>query len=247
MRIATSAFLGLVLTLAPAGAETPRKTWAFASLSWVKRTALEPGAPANGQPFPVEAPALARALGSVTLVQGGREEPLFSAKEAEQASRALAEALAAARPDEDLELVSSAKRSEGFLGSVTSVTARVFVRDGSLNLIVHDARLDLPFRYYQMGWMPSYEIGGRARAGDEVLRAGGARQVRPDWVALSLAPAPPPPVAPAPAAQPPASAAPAPAVTSLEDKLRALKRFRDQGLITPAEYERKKQELLKDF
>jgi hypothetical protein len=82
---------------------------------------------------------------------------------------------------------------------------------------------------------------------------------RRNWIAFPLAalaeakpklpetPAPQPlgqaPAAPATA---PAAPAPAPAVPerSVEDRLRELKSLRDQGLITPQDYEQKKQEIL---
>lgn len=57
----------------------------------------------------------------------------------------------------------------------------------------------------------------------------------------SPAPAAPPP-APVPAAPPPAPAAPAP--PSAEDKLRSLAKLRDDGIITPEDYEAKKAEIL---
>jgi hypothetical protein len=60
----------------------------------------------------------------------------------------------------------------------------------------------------------------------------------------------------APPAAPPAASAPSPApgtqgtpgeVSPLEEKLRVLKKLRDDGLISDADYEAKKQELLKNF
>jgi hypothetical protein len=51
-----------------------------------------------------------------------------------------------------------------------------------------------------------------------------------------------------PASPPVSEVAPAPTAPSgLEDKLRTLKKLRDDGLITEADYEMKKQELLKGF
>jgi hypothetical protein len=70
-------------------------------------------------------------------------------------------------------------------------------------------------------------------------------------VALSLTPEPPvsPPAseaAAAPAAPPPAISAPS-ASSQFEEKLRTLKKLRDDGLISESDYEMKKQELLKGF
>lgn len=67
----------------------------------------------------------------------------------------------------------------------------------------------------------------------------------------SPAPAPsatvPPPAAPGTQSIVPAPPGPPAAVSPLEDKLRELKKLRDEGLITDADYEAKKQELLKNF
>ncbi|HXZ26282.1 MAG TPA: SHOCT domain-containing protein, partial [Nitrospiria bacterium] len=67
----------------------------------------------------------------------------------------------------------------------------------------------------------------------------------------SPAPAPsatvPPPAAPGAQSIVPAPPGPPAAVSPLEEKLRELKKLRDEGLITDADYEAKKQELLKNF
>lgn len=65
--------------------------------------------------------------------------------------------------------------------------------------------------------------------------------------APAAAPPPPAVVAPAPAAPagPSAASAPAPTPQDPEERLRRLKDLRDKGLITPEEYERKRQEILK--
>ena len=143
------------------------------------------------------------------------------------------------------------------------MTARVFCRDGNLNLIVHDTRLDFMRVYFMDFRMPDFQYGSRAQAGGAVLHAAGAEARRPDWLVLPLgtalraaeAPIAAPPVAQPPAPAPAAITAPTPAAApppvastaSLEDRLRALKRLRDQGLISEADYTRKKQELLKDY
>jgi hypothetical protein len=67
-------------------------------------------------------------------------------------------------------------------------------------------------------------------------------------VAPPAATAPPAVVAPAPAAPAGVSAAPtapAPSAQEPEERLRKLKDLRDKGLITPEEYEKKRQEILK--
>ena len=78
---------------------------------------------------------------------------------------ALVEALANARPDQDLALVSSARHEDNTFYGITAVTARLFVVDGHLNLIVHDARADFYDTARGSGMAPHFTIGSRtARA-----------------------------------------------------------------------------------
>lgn len=77
------------------------------------------------------------------------------------------------------------------------------------------------------------------------------QKLEPAAVTPSLSPATPQPHAPlmepaAPLIVPGALGTPG-AVSPLEDKLRVLKKLRDDGLISDADYEAKKQELLKNF
>lgn len=238
---------------------SPRRSWELTQFTWIKRKPAEKGAPANGHPLRVDPAALARALGSVRFIAGAGEEALFAPAEAEALAKPLAEALSLAEPGEDLELLSTSKRDAGFFGKSLGVTARVFALDGRLNLIVHDSRMDFMDVYVQDFRMPSFVFGSRTAAGSVVLKAASAELRRPDWVVLPLtaAAATAPVVAQPPAVQPPAvqplaiqppATRPRPASTpSLEDRLKELKRFREQNLISEEEYAKKKAELLKNL
>ena len=258
----------------PAQAAPPsnRQRWDLTLFSWVRRSPAEPGAPANSQPLRVSAAALEQALASVQLVLPKEDEPLFDRSEAAGLSKVLAEALALAGPGEDLELVSTAKRGGGFFSDSLTVTARLFVQEGKLNLLVHDARLDVVFKYNLDFTMPKFEFGSRTKARAVVLRAEEGEARRPDWIVLPLPPptvkaaptstpvtvaptpvAPSPvlpaavaPVAPAAPAPPRPESAPAPSST-LESRLFRLKQLRDQNLITEEDYAKRKQELLKEL
>ena len=257
-RFAPSA-LALLLIPGPLAFASATRTWAFAPFSQLTRAKAEQGAPPNGHPLRVEPVALAQALGSIRFLAGARESPLFIPEELAPMAAALSEALALAEPGEDLELMSTRKREAGFLAGSTAVTARVFVQDGMLNVIVHDTRLDYRNEYNLENRMPTFEYGSRARQGPVVLKA--AQTHRADWVVLPLEGAPaaaPGPASPAPPSQAPTShaappvvvlPAPPPAATpaSVEEKLKGLKRLREQNLITEEEYVRTKQELLKDY
>jgi len=250
--------LVLLTVLAPLSARGPRRQWDFAPYSHLKRTEAEKGSPANSQPLRVAPETLAKILISVNFQEGEAEGTLFLPAEADAVSRALAEALALIGPGEDLELLSTWKRDRSLMGSALGITARVFARDGRINLIVHDSRLDWVLASTMTPNTPSFNFGSRAAAGKVFLRAPGVDSHRADWLVLPILPAPAEstPASASAAPEPgPATAAPnavAPAskrgsAPSIEDRLRDLKRFRDQNLITEEEYAQQKQELFKEF
>jgi len=242
MRMLAAVLPLLLLQGAPPALAAPpeaKRVWDFAPYSSVRRVPAEPGAAANDQPVTADYEGLRQALESVRLVSPRAEEPLFIAKEAALIARALVEALAIARPGEDLALVSTHKRETALLAAPTAVTARVFVQQGRLNLVVHDARLDYMERFTVETTMPEFTFGSRTKAGAVLLKAPGAASRRADWVVLPItAPAPPVPAA--------AAAAPAPPPSQLE-RLRRLQEARDQKLITEDEFARRKAELIKEF
>jgi hypothetical protein len=243
---------GVPASAAPTGS---RQSWELSPFSWIKLKPAEKGAPANDHPLSVEAAVLTQALGTVRLASGSKVEPLFDPAEAADLGKVIAEAFAVAEPGQDLELLSTAKRGTGFFTQSVSVAARIFLQEGRLNLIVHDARLDVVFLYGIESRMPLIEYGSRTRPSPVVLRAAGAEARRPDWVVLPLVAGVPTTAAtPATAAplkvQPPSLPLPSPQPsspppTSLEDRLRSLKRLLEQDLISREDYEKKKQELLK--
>lgn len=257
MNSAAAMLAVLLATPGLTAADSPRRSWELSPFSWIKRSPAESGALPNSHPLQVDEAALVQALGAVRFAAGGKDQPLFAPVEVAELGKPLAEALAQAEPGEDLLLLSSSKREAGFFGKSLTVTARLFAREGRLNLIVHDTRLDFVEIYFHTFIMPSFNHGFRARPGAAVLRAAGAESRRSDWIALPLAapvaaaaPAPIPVLAPAaaaaptPVAAPPIAAKPA-APVNLEERLRELKRLRDLDLISADEYAKKKAELLK--
>lgn len=226
----------------PAAPPKDRKLFQAALFTWVRRVPAEKGAPANGFPVRVDPASLARALAGVNVVARGKAEPLFTQEELGKLCGALADAFAAAQPGEDLELLSTSKRVSNLLEISTGVTARAFVLDGKLDLIVHDARMDFLEAYNVVGQQPNFDYGTRARPSGVVLQVSGGEVRRPDWVVLPL-PAAPAAGAPAPLPPPPSAAAP----PSLADRLRGLKEARDQNLLTEEEYKQKREDLLKAY
>ena len=253
----------MMLTLAlagglPACAGEPDQTqWKLANFTWVKRVPAEAGAEPSTHPAPLTEAALVEVLGSVKLLSDGQEAPLFEQAELKGLAKALSEAFALARPGEDLVLLSTSRRGGGFMDPALGLTARLFVREGALNLLVHDARLDFMGRYSADRTLPDFAYGARKAASPVKLQAPGARALRADWLALPLAaPATGTTPATAPAAAPVPVSAAQPTPPGLRDpafyeaqiqKLRALKQLRDENLITEAEYKEKRGAILKTF
>jgi hypothetical protein len=251
----------LLLTFGAASstrAAAPDRTqWKLANFTWVTRVAAESGAAANAHPASLSEAAITAALGPVLASIDGRSVPLFAKDELAGLTKALHEAFALAKPGEDLILLSSNKRGGMFMEVAQGITARLFVREGALNLIVHDARLAFLDRYYAENTLPKFEYGSRKTASTESLQAPGATRLRGDWLALPLiaAPVPAPSVAvtvATPLATAP-TAAPAPPATTRDaafyeaqtQRLKALKKLRDENLLTEAEYQEKREAILK--
>jgi len=249
---------------------TGRQLWRISDYSHVELVAREPGSPENQHPWTVERETLRSWLQQVNFLRNGAAKPLFASDELSNIVPAIVEAFANARPDQDIALVSSAHHEDNSFFSITAVTARLFVVDGHLNLIVHDARVDFYDAARGSGMAPHFTIGSRTSEGSWPVRSAGATNKRADWLVLGdvppappiapvapIAPAAPPvaapqppapaavmPVPPAPPAVAPAAPAPSP---DAEQRLLTLKRLYDKGLITKSEYEKKRAEIIKEL
>jgi Short C-terminal domain len=254
---------------------TGRQLWRISDYTTVELVAREAGAPANQHPWTIEPNTLHALLQQVQVIRSGAAKPLFAIDELSAIVPALTEALAHARPDQDIALVSSARHEDNTFFSITAVTARLFVVDGHLNMIVHDPRVDFYDTARGSGMAPHFTVGSRTAEGTAPVQSPSAANKRGDWLVLSAASAPvaapaapvAPPVAqvvapvapaapavmpapPAPAAvvvAPPAPAPAAPAAEDAEQRLTQLKRLYDKGLITKSEYEKKRQEIIKSL
>jgi len=249
-----------VLLLTTLVAAAPGQTqWKLDPFTWVKRTPAEAGAPANAQPAALSPAALQAALGPVRVTVDGKEEALFAADELQGLAKILGEAFAAIQPGEDLLLLSTHKRGGGFLDLPLGLTARLFVREGALHLLVQEPRLVFMDRYTVDRTVPTFVYGSRAKASGATLQAPGATRLRPDWLALPLvamsAPAATPVAATAPmvpkAAPAPVLAAPSPATRDAAfyeaqtQRLKALKKLREENLLSEPEYQEKRDAILK--
>ena len=198
--------------------------WTIGDYSWVQLADKERGAPDNQHPAAISSEQLRTLLGSVQTTVDGKTSSLFSSFELGDVAGALSKAFAAAKPGDDVLLVTSA-RHEGFEFTPHAVTARLFVQGGALNLIVHDARYDFFNQTRGSNRPPNFTFGSRESAGADPLGSNLGANRRKDWLALNVAasatvaapavqvPGPitpagvAPPAAPAPAAVAPGAAA----------------------------------------
>lgn len=226
--------------------QTGPVAWKVAEYSAVRLVPIEPAAAPNQHPARLEPEQLRAQLAAIRVNAGGRlPEPLFSRDELDELLPAIVIALRGAQPEQDLVLLSTSRRGASFLAPPLSVTARLFMQDGALQVLVHDIRLDVTNAYRSTRLLPELNFGSRSAAAAVELSGLGLAQRRPDWLALQPgAPVPAVATAPVPAA-PPSVAAPAPA--SLEQRLRTLKSLHAQGLISDEDYAHKRRELLGDL
>jgi len=243
--------------------EAPRWQWKLGDFTWIKRQPAEPGAVANAHPVRIDAEALRQELSAIRFISGADSKALFDKDELVPLLEAFREALAVAGPGDDLVLLSTHRRGGGFLSTPYGLTARFFVLEGGLNVIVHDTRLEFLDRYHGMQVLPEFLFGSRATASGVELQSPTASSKRKDWLSIPLerlvAPqrlpaavlvAPPPKASPAPAPSMPEAAPKAKDAAFFEEqekRLRALKRMREENLITEEEYQQKRREILQNL
>ena len=161
----------LLAPLAGSPASPDQALWKLGSFTWVKLVPAEPGASPNAQPVAISPEVLQATLGPVLAKDDGEDIPLFGRKELLELSKALSEALSLAQPGEDVALLSTSRHGHGFLERATGLTARLFVRDGALNLIVQDARLNFLDSYQMDNLEPTFTYGSRQAASKASLQA----------------------------------------------------------------------------
>ncbi len=184
---------------------TGRQLWRISDYTTVELVAREPGTPDNQHPFTVEPNTLHAWLQQVQLLRNGATRPLFAIDELQSIVPALTEALAHARADQDVALVSSARHEDNSFYSISAVTARLFAVDGHLNLIVHDARNDFYDAARGSGMAPHFTVGSRTAPGSAQIQSPAATNKRADWLVLDTVQAAPAAPAVAPRAQTPAA------------------------------------------
>lgn len=251
IRLAAGLF-SLAGTVGIFAGEAARQQWKLSEFTWVKRQPAEAGAAANSHPAKLEPELLRQALAAVQFKGENGYEALFAKEELASLLESLREAFSLAAPGEDLVLLSTHRRGGSLFNTPRGLSARFFVQGGTLNMIVHDARLDFVDRYRGMQILPEFRFGSRATASAVEVKSAGARSHRADWLEIPLQSLPPevatpkvnaavlPTIDPSPAAK----ARDAAFYEEQEKRLRALKRMREENLITEEEYQQKRREIL---
>ncbi|HSI48812.1 MAG TPA: SHOCT domain-containing protein [Ideonella sp.] len=227
------------------------RLWTVGEYSEVRLVPIEAGAPPNQHPARVPTELLFAQLRAIRTPAASADVPLFSDSELKDLVDPLSRALATASPSDDVVFVSSARRDDGSFFAPIAVTARLFVANGALQLIVHDARFDFFDRARGTHTRPAFEFGSRAAPGSAKLQSASAAAKRSDWLEMPLAmPAAVAPAAAVPSTAPAAAASPAPrareavSADEAEQRLLTLKRLRERGLISEEEYQQKRKEIL---
>jgi Short C-terminal domain len=244
-------------------AQPSRRQWNLQEYTAIRLAPREAGAPANEHPAELDGEFLRQQLAEVRLEGQPAGQTLFAADELAGLVGPLSEAFASAGSNDDVLLLSSARRSGAMLQQ-TAVTARMFVQGGRLQMIVHDTRQSYIEELRGAHVQPVFVYGSRSQASAAAVRGKTSEQKRADWLALATtagaAPAQPAAAAPLVAPSQPAAAAPpvAPATQppaaprprdpgfadDIEQRLLTLKRLRDKGLISEEEYQQKRREIL---
>lgn len=176
---------GATADAAGVSAASGRQLWRISDYTTVELVAREPGAAPNQQPWQVEPNTLHALLQKVQVVRAGAGKPLFAIDELNALVSALTEALAHARPDQDVALISAARHEDNTFYGLTAVTARLFVADGQLNLIVRDARYDFYDKARGTGVAPHFTVGSRDTQGVSTIQSPTALSKRADWLVLT--------------------------------------------------------------
>jgi Short C-terminal domain len=246
-------------------AQSSQRIWRLKEFTTIELVPIEAGAAPNRQPVQLQADVLRQQLMLVQKVDRSGRQPLFAPDELADLVEPLVQALGRAGPADDVLLLSTSRRDAGILFAPTAVTARLFVQDDGLQVILHDARFDFYDRYRGTNVAPRFAYGSRTSAGEATVQSAGASNRRADWLSIQLAMAAPvaplvPVVAVAPAVQvappatvpaPPTGAPPpvrkaldATGADEVERRLETLKRLREKGLISEDEYQQKRKEIL---
>ena len=246
-------------------AKTPEKKLKWGDWDSLQLVVRGSGSTPNSHPVQLDPEQLTKAL---TAIQGRPfkdTKPVFSKDEVKRLVPAIIAGLRAASPDQELAFVSTGQHAwTGLVAPVLGNSGRIFYADGRLNLIFGMLHNDFPLNQgnrdnASFTARPDVKINFGSRSsmtqGIEItgVTEGEAKLVRNDWIAITVGPAAAATAA-APASSSNRAASPAASdpgtdafYSKQEGRLKALQRLRDQGLITDAEYQAKRAQIVKDL
>jgi hypothetical protein len=242
-----------------------RKLWQIDEFVSVRIVPREAGTPENRHPATLSTETLQQVLGLIQTPVGKGRQPLLTPQEVRNLTEPLIQALEGASAAEDVLLLSSARRDEGTLETPKAVTARLFVTPQGLQLLVNDARFEYYDRWRGTGSTPNFSYGSRASSSTTTVQSPVAINQRPGWLTFPLTPGMTLAMLPtaattstssvstlpaAPSRAQTATTAPAPVKRDAaffdeqEQRLLAIKKLRDKDLMTEAEYQQKRKDIL---
>lgn len=220
----------------------------------------EPSAVRRVQPRTLSVEALKNALASLEYKAGQNVKPLLDEPAAENLARGIVTAMAAASPEQDAIFMIISKEGSGIFAPMFGNSGRVFMDERGLNLIMGEAHIDFLGSYRATRMVRPFEFGSRSRPSRVALSANGLLQARNDWVVIPLAagdgvnPAqhsanplrlsPEKYTADDVRSKPISSAHDQQYYVVQEERMKGLKRLRDQNLISEEEYQAKRKEIL---
>ena len=190
-----------------------QRVWRLGEFTYVQLVPREKDAADNQHPAQWAPESLRQQLALVRTELRKDGQALFDDEELGALVLPLSQALSLAGPGDDVLLLSTHRRGSGIFVAPFGITARLFVQDGALQLIVHDARLDFVDAAIGTRVTPSFTFGSRAKAGVAALQSASAVSRRADWLSipagLPAGPAPAPTIPATASALPPPAMAPA--------------------------------------
>lgn len=218
----------------------------------------EPSAVRRMQPRTLSAEALKKPLAALQYQSGKGVKPLLDAPAAENLARGIVAAMAKAGPEQEAIFMIISREGEGIFAPMFGNSGRVFIDERGLNLIIGEAHVDFFGSYRATRMVRSFDFGSRNRSSKVALSANGLLQTRNDWVIIPLAAGDG--INPVQhsadtlrlSAEKPSTNDVKPTSTAhdqqyylvQEERMKGLKRLRDQNLISEEEYQAKRKEIL---
>lgn len=240
--------------------KSPEKKMSWGDLDYVRLSVRGNGSSANAHPVTLDVNQVSHALASIQARPFKDVKELFAPDEVKRLAPAIVAGLKIAGPDQEILFVSSGQHAwTGLIAPVLTNAGRIFFADGKLNVIVGVNHADvMGNKLYGSRQDPKLDFGSRSEQAKGVMLVGvsegQAKIVRDDWIALSLAATAAPAATAAAATATGVAAQPAAADPSVdafyskqESRLKALQRLKDQGLITDAEFQAKRAQIVKDL